>query len=334
MPGHDIIALGASAGGVEATREVVSMLPRDLNAAVFVVMHIPAEARSTLPEILTRAGPLTATHPTDGEPIHHGRIYVAPPNHHLLVERGHMRVLHGPKENRHRPAIDPLFRSAGRSYGPRVVGVVMTGALDDGTAGLWAIKLRGGCAVVQDPDEALYPSMPRSALENVEVDYTLPLKEIATLLARLSKEQAEDESVYSVPDRIDLEARIVAMDGNVNDIEHAEIIGERSVYVCPECQGSLWEVNDGQLLRFRCLVGHAYSAETMMAAQSDSIERALWIALRALEERVTLLRRLAAQARERNHSRVVANFEAKARAAEEEANLLRGLLLGNGVEAE
>jgi len=180
---------------------------------------------------------------------------------------------------------------------------------------------------VQDPAEALYPSMPRSALENVEVDYTLPLKEIALLLARLSKQQAEDEGAYPVPEGLDLEARVAEMEGNVNDIEHVERLGDRSVYVCPDCQGSLWEMNDGHMLRFRCLVGHAYSADTMMSAQSDSIERALWVALRALEERVTLLHRLAEQARLRNHSLVAANFGEKARKADEEARVIRDVLL-------
>jgi len=193
MAGHDIIVVGASAGGVEALVEVVRRLPPGLPAAVFVVLHIPAQSPSLLPDILSRSGPLITSHPDDGEKIEHGRIYVAPPNHHLLVERGHVRVVLGPKENRHRPAVDPLFRSAALAYGPRVVGVVLTGALDDGTAGLLAVKRRGGIAVVQDPKDALYAGMPRSALENIVVDYTLPLSDIGPLLKRLVAEQAEEE---------------------------------------------------------------------------------------------------------------------------------------------
>lgn len=157
MPGHDIIVIGASAGGVEALVTLTRSLHRNLQAAVFVVLHIPPQSPSLLPEILSRAGQLKAVQAADDMKIEHGHIYVAPPDHHMLVERGKVRVVHGPKENRHRPAVDPLFRSAALAYGPRVIGVILTGALDDGTAGLLAVKRRGGIAIVQDPDEALYP---------------------------------------------------------------------------------------------------------------------------------------------------------------------------------
>lgn len=192
MPGHDIIVIGASAGGVQALKTLVGSLPRKLPASIFVVLHIPAESPSLLPEILSRAGPLEAVQAVDGIEIEHRCIYIAPPDHHLLIEHGHVRVVRGPKENRHRPAVDPLFRSAAQIYGTRVVGVILTGGLDDGTAGLLAVKRRGGIAVVQDPDEALYPGMPSSALANVEVDYRLPLSSIGPLLVRLASEQVEE----------------------------------------------------------------------------------------------------------------------------------------------
>jgi len=194
MPGRDIIVVGASAGGVEALIKVVHGLPADLPAAIFVVLHIPAQGSSLLPDILNRAGPLKAIHPTDNAEIERGHIYIAPPDHHLLVEQGHVRIVRGPRENRHRPAIDLTMRSAALSYGPRTIGVILTGALDDGTAGLRAIKLRSGLAVIQDPKDALYSSMPRSALEHIQVDYCVPLAEIGPLLTQLAYQPASSEN--------------------------------------------------------------------------------------------------------------------------------------------
>src|ERR1044071_8567923 len=170
MATDDILTIGASAGGVEALRVLVSLLPTELPAALFVVLHIPQDAPSLLPALLQRAGSLPARHPADNTPIENGRIYVAPPNRHMLLEPGRVRLVHGPKENRHRPAIDPLFRSAAKAYGPRVVGVILTGALDDGTQGLEVVKKCGGVTIVQNPEEAIVPSMPLSALRYVEVD--------------------------------------------------------------------------------------------------------------------------------------------------------------------
>src|ERR1041385_310718 len=169
MPTHDIIVIGASSGGIESLMGVVKELPRNLPASVFVVLHIPANSPILLPKILSHAGALSAHHPNDKEPIQPGRIYVAPPDHHLLVAHGYVRVIRGPKENNHRPAIDPLFRTAARTYGPRVVGVILSGALDDGSAGLLAVKERDGVAIVQDPKDALFPAMPQNAMEAVDV---------------------------------------------------------------------------------------------------------------------------------------------------------------------
>ena len=194
MAGHDIIVVGASAGGPESLQLLMSALPPELPAALFVVVHFPPGSRSFLPAILSRAGPLVATHATDGEAIRHGHVYIARPDHHLVLERGYVRVTHGPKENRFRPAVDVLFRSAAYAYGPRVIGVILTGQLDDGTAGLWAVKDRGGLAVVQDPQDALSPSMPRSALQHVAEDYCLPIAEIGPLLERLTGEPAEEKT--------------------------------------------------------------------------------------------------------------------------------------------
>src|SRR5919202_4143414 len=213
MAGHDVIVVGASAGGLEALREVVATLPPALPAAVCVVWHMSAESPGLLPEILERAGPLPAAHPEDGEPLQPGRIAVAPPDRHLLLEPGYVRLTRGPKENHFRPAIDPLFRSAAAAYGPRVIGVVLSGALDDGTAGLWTIKDRGGLAVVQDPDDALFAAMPRSALENVDVDARRPVAELGPVLAVLAQHPAKDAGGKSVSEELNIENRI-AMEEN------------------------------------------------------------------------------------------------------------------------
>ncbi len=212
MPEHDIIVVGASAGGVEALIILTGALPSNLQAAVFIVLHIPAQSPSLLPDILNRAGSLKVVSATDNAEIEYGHVYVAPPNFHLLVESEHIRVVSGPKENRHRPAIDPLFRSAATAYGSRVMGVILTGSLDDGTAGLQAIKICGGVAIVQDPQEALFPSMPMSALANVQVDYTLPLAQIGPLLGSLSHESSSAERTGAVDEDMTKELRLEQMD--------------------------------------------------------------------------------------------------------------------------
>jgi two-component system, chemotaxis family, protein-glutamate methylesterase/glutaminase len=324
MSGHGIIVIGASAGGVEALRELARGLPPDLPAAVFIVLHIPSAGPSMLPEILNDSGPLRAGHAINGEAIEHGRIYIAPPDYHLPVERGRARIVRGPKENRARPAADPLFRSAALAYGTRVVGVVLSGVLDDGTAGLAAIKRRGGLTVAQDPREALYPGMPRSAMENVAPDHCLPVAGIAPLLARLASVPAKDDAVYAVPEILNVETRIARLEES--EMEDVEKIGEISAFTCPACNGALWELRDGDLLRFRCHVGHAFSAENLMAEQSEELENALWAALRSLEENAALSRRMAVRASERNHTISVMQFEENARQVEQHAAVIRQVL--------
>src|SRR3712207_6517545 len=213
MPGKDIVVIGASTGGIEAMKALVAGLPRDFPASVLVVMHTAPHPLGILPEILERAAPLPASNARDWEQIKPGHIYVAPPDYHLLVERtGYIRITQGPRENRFRPAVDPLFRSAALAFGPRVVGVVLTGWLDDGTAGLYAVKQRGGAAVAQHPEDALAPSMPLSAIKHVEVDHILPLNEIAPLLVRLAGAPAAEEGEYPVPDRMETEVKIALED--------------------------------------------------------------------------------------------------------------------------
>jgi two-component system chemotaxis response regulator CheB len=291
---HRIITIGASAGGIEALRAVLHHLPADLPAAIFVVMHISADSPGLLPEILSRNGALPAAHPVDREVPRPGRIYVAPPDHHLLLDpSGRIRLSRGPKENRFRPAIDPLFRSAAHAHGPRVIGVVLTGALDDGTAGLWAIERHGGVTVVQDPDDAFASSMPLSALRYVNVDYCLPAAQLGPLLTRLAMEPMTASPSRPETTDMDLESRLLLGEAPSEPREP----GRSSFYTCPECHGTLEEIAEGRLVRYRCHVGHAYSLDTLMSELTRTISEALWNALRAIEESAKLLRQEAEQAR-------------------------------------
>ena len=271
--GQDIIVIGASAGGVEALSMLVAGLPTGLPAAVFVVLHI-GNNPSILPEILTKAGPLPAIHPSGGELIVSGKIFVAPPDRHLLIEANHIRLSRGPKENRARPAVNPLFRSASAAYGPRVTGVILTGALDDGTAGLAEIKRRGGIAVVQDPKTAYCSSMPQNALMHVDVDHIVPLDEIPILLSTLVATARPAEGRKPMQDEL-LERRF-------------------SGFTCPECRGPIWEQRQGTIIEYRCRVGHAYSPLAMAQEHEEAVERTLWSTLVALEEAADIAERMAA----------------------------------------
>ncbi|MEA5603898.1 chemotaxis protein CheB [Nostoc sp. UHCC 0252] len=324
---HNIIVMGASAGGVEALTYLVKQLPPDLNAAVMIVLHVSSYGMSALPRILSRAGNLPVSHAQDGEAIAHGWIYVAPPDYHLLVERGYLRLTRGPKENRHRPAIDTLFRTAARTYGQQVIAVLLTGMLDDGTAGVMAVKMRGGVAIVQNPDDALYPDMPRNAIENVEdIDHILPLSDIPSTLVTLVNTPMEVEAENPIPDKIEFESKIAQL--NLEAVENeADRPGKPSTFGCPDCGGILWEVEEGNLLRLRCRTGHAYSAETLLATQSDKLEDALWIALRALEEKASLSYRMASRMEARNQTLAAQRLKEEAQSAWERSAIIREVLL-------
>jgi two-component system chemotaxis response regulator CheB len=324
VTGHDIVAIGASAGGIAPLQELVGGLPADLPAAVFVVVHLSEEAPSKLPSILDRAGPLEAVWPEDGDPVQNGRVYVAPPNLHLLLEDGAIRLTRGPKENRNRPAVDPMFRTAALAYGPRVVGVVLSGALDDGTAGLRAVKRRGGVAVVQDPDEALVPGMPESALRYVDVDHRLPADEIPPLLSRLAREPAIEKGAYPVWDDMEFESKIAGLDPTLIDSE--EHPGKLSAFSCPECAGPLYEIRDGELLRFRCRVGHAYTPESVLEEKPEVLEEALYLALNTLEESAIISERMAASSHEGGRDHAAGSFEERAREARRRAKVIRRVL--------
>jgi two-component system, chemotaxis family, protein-glutamate methylesterase/glutaminase len=323
MPDHGIVVVGASAGGVEALIHLAASLPSDLPAAMFVVLHLPATGTSALPEILRRHGPLPAAHVKDGEPIQPGRVYVAPPDHHVLLRTGHVHLARGPRENGHRPAIDPLFRSAAREYATRVIGLVLSGALDDGTAGLLAIKSRGGIAVVQDPADALYPGMPGNALEHVQVDHVAAAASMGRLLARLIADVAEPPT-NPAPSDMQVE---VEMEGLSLEAFEGNHPGRPSGFSCPDCNGVLWQIQDGGLERYRCRVGHAWSPESLLTQQSEALEAALWVALRSLEERAALARRLGEPARRRGYTITATRFEEQAAEAQQAARLVRDMLL-------
>lgn len=328
MANRDRIVIGASAGGVQALSALVENLPPDLPAAVFIVLHIPAQAPSLLPAILSRNARVPVAHAINGEEITRGRVYVAPPDHHLLLENDHVKLVHGPKENLHRPSIDAMFRSAARSAGPRVIGVVLTGARDDGRVGMKAIKGRGGIAIVQDPREAPFPSMPLSVMQDITVDYSLPLREIPPLLSRLSRETAEEEGRYPVSDEVEIEARIAEQEMESSElIASVEKLGKISKLTCPDCHGALWEIKDENMLRYRCHVGHAYSAESLNEGQSQMLDVALWSAVRALEEQMILAKRIVERARQANNFRAMATFERRAHEAEVHSAMIRQLLL-------
>jgi two-component system chemotaxis response regulator CheB len=323
MAGHNMNTIGVSADGLDALKTIVSNLPADFPAAVFIVRHIGAGARKLLADILSRSGPLRAVYPEDHDPIQPGRIYVAPPDHHLSLEDGCVRVTHGPKENRHRPSVDVLFRSAALAYGAKVVGVVLTGNLNDGTAGLLAIKKCGGVAVVQDPAEAPCPSMPRSAVERVSVDHCLPVSGIAPLLSTLSLDPANEDC----PASSEMETEIKIATGEITAPEAIEKFGKPSEFTCPQCKGVLWELNDKDLLRFRCRAGHAYLAEGLCEEQAEVEEDMLWEAFRALEEGAALARRIAESERERNRAESAMLFEESAQKKEQRAMVIQQMLL-------
>ncbi|HYP50094.1 MAG TPA: chemotaxis protein CheB [Pyrinomonadaceae bacterium] len=324
MAKRDIIVIGASAGGYEALKILVSGLPADLPASVFVVWHMSPEIReSVLPYALQKAGNLPAKQAVDGEEIKPGQIYVAPPDFHLLLESDRVRVTKGPKENRFRPAVDPLFRSAAYNFGSRVVGIVLSGALDDGTAGLWTIKYRGGTVIVQDPLDAEFPSMPKSAMREVKVDYCLPVSEIAGILTGLTAEQAEEALDIDMKEdaKIKTEIGIAAEDyaferGVMN-------LGELSPFTCPECHGVLLKLKDGKIVRFRCHTGHAFSTDSLLTSVTESVEDSMWNAIRVMEESVMLLNHIGNHLTENEQNDLAELYFTKAREAENRVNIMR-----------
>jgi two-component system chemotaxis response regulator CheB len=311
-----VIGIAASAGGVEALRRLVARLPANLDAAVCVVLHLPTAGRSLLAPILARESPLAVELAQHGAPLRAGTIYVAPADHHLLVRADAVELSRGPKENGVRPAADPLFRSLARSWGDCGVAVVLSGALDDGAAGAAAVAAAGGRVVVQDPRDALVSGMPLSTIAATIPDAVVPIDEMGDTLRRLVDapvpNPGEEAPVPAEPDPLEL-----AQGPNRPD-------GPASGFTCPECNGAIWELRQGDLVRYRCRVGHAYSEDAMVEAQGDAVEAALWAALEVLEERSELLRRIAARMSGTPHSQ--RRFRHGAREADERAAVLRRVL--------
>lgn len=342
MPKRDIIVIGASAGGMEALKTLLAPLPADLPAAVFIVWHMASEHPSLLPDILERVCALPVAPARDGENIEIGRVYVATPNHHLITEPdenggpGCIRVTRGPKENMFRPSIDVLFRSAARAFGSRVIGVVLTGMLDDGASGLYGIKERGGLAIVQDPLDALYPNMPINAMKAAGADYVVPAAEMGNLLSCLAQEPrvepgAEGGDVV-VSKQMDCEVRIALQDTGL-EIGVLEL-GEPSIFTCPDCHGTLLQLKDGPLTRFRCHVGHAFSLNTLLAGVTKSVEDTLWNALRVVEESELLLRHMAQHFRNAGYPEAGEALLQKEQEAKKRADLIRQAVMRHEIQAE
>lgn len=324
-PAMRVIVIGASSGGVRALRALVAELPADIGAAILIVVHVAPSGLGLLPEILSRASPLPCVHPNTGQAVQSGHIYIAPPDFHMLIDaERRIRLSHGTKENRTRPAIDPLFRSAALAFGSEVIGVVLTGHLDDGTAGLFAIKECGGIAIVQDPTDAEVPSMPATAAQHVPLDFRVALSELPRLLVRLTKESIVREQRV-MPDNLKIETRILEDPEEFS--REVTKIGDPSLLTCPECHGTLLKVRDQPIARFRCHTGHGFSAQYLLEGLDVETEEAIWSAVRTLQEGVMLREHLAQHAQDAGREDEAGALREAARKQLERAKTLRSVLV-------
>jgi len=325
MPGKNIIVIGASSGGLEALRALIKGLPADLPASIFVVLHTSPSSTGIVADILERGGPLTATQAKNRERIVPGHIYVAPPDCHLLLEPGIIRVTRGPKENGFRPAVDPLFRSAAQVYGPRVIGIVLSGGLDDGTSGLWIIKKLGGTAIVQSPEDALVSSMPRNAMRSVDVDLILPASEMAPVLTQLVRTPIEGKGWSEMPEEVEIELKI-AKEAKPLD-SGIQKLGSPSIFTCPECHGALLQLQEGDRIRFRCHTGHAFTPDSLLSEMTTEIENGLWSTIRSIQESAILMRHMAEHLKQSKNDIAAAKFLDEAAAAEHRSEIIRQTVL-------
>jgi two-component system chemotaxis response regulator CheB len=324
---RDIIVIGSSAGGLPALLEIVSALPSNLPAAILVVQHIPPYSVSNLHNILNRQGALRAVAAKDGAVIEPGTIYVATPDHHLMVEQGNVVVKRGPRENRFRPSVDALFRSAAYTFGPRVIGVVLSGALDDGTSGLWSIKRLGGLALIQQPEDALFPQMPINAQEYVPIDYSVPASEMAALLTLLTGEPVRQTPKLTKKEKELLETEIVIA-GRDNAFELGIIdMGVLTPFTCPECHGALTQLREGKIIRFRCHTGHAYTISALLSEVTTNVESSLWQAMKSLEETTMLLNNLGQHFDQEKQKDIAGVFYEKAKRIKKQSQVIHDSVL-------
>ncbi|QMU28320.1 chemotaxis protein CheB [Adhaeribacter radiodurans] len=327
--GHDIVVIGTSAGGMEALCKLVSQLPADLPAAIFIVQHLSMDSSSSL--LVNRLKKHTALKvkvAEHNEVFHHGMVYMVPADRHILLTKKQILVVKGPRENQFRPAVDPLFRSAAAYHGSKVIGIILTGMMNDGTVGLDAIKRSGGIAIVQDPDEAEYPDMPRNALRSVSADYVVPISEMGKLVHNISRMPSSDS--ITVPNDIVSEAQMVERvmtNSTMSSIESMDELGQRSSYSCPECGGGLWELKQGKVNRYRCHSGHAYNDESLLNSMSSMLEETLWVSMRILEERRNMLMTMADQDRNKGQSRWAAMQQERAEEMKVHVDRLKEILL-------
>ena len=326
MPERDLIVIGGSSGALQALHEILHRLPAELPASIFVVIHTSPGNPGILPQILQRTCELEVTTPTDGDPIEHGRVYVAPPDRHVGFADGRIRVDAGPRVNGFRPAVDPLFATAAQEHGARVVAVVLSGGLDDGTLGAMRIKDKGGLVLVQDPELALVPSMPESAIENVAVDRVGSPHELGAWLRALAFDEGRNETVSKKKATRKRSARGKPAPPDQEQVE-IEDQGPPSAFTCPDCGGALWESETGQVFGYRCHVGHTFTAAGLLNGQKLEVENALWSAVRALREHAALRRRMSLRAHDRGWGSMAGIYEREGSEAEGRAAKIRDLLL-------
>lgn len=327
MPGHDIILIGGSAGSIPALLELVSGLPPDLPAAICIVIHVSPLSTTQLPTIISRKSSLPASVAEDGETIVPGHIYVAPPNYHLLVRDGKVELNLGPRENRVRPAIDPLFRSAARAYRQRAVGVVLSGTLGDGSTGLMVLKGYGGVTIVQDPAEAMFNSMPLNAMRYTEIDHVLPVAQIAPLLVRLVQENKQEEEGGSKVTTANIEEINPVIQQDLQEQEQNRRNGQIAVVSCPDCGGVLWQIDEGRVVRFQCHVGHAWTPDILLIQKTEELENALWSCVRMLTEKAILTRQRGTQVRQNGDEARANQIDEQAELDERNIKLIRDLIL-------